>query len=114
MKVLFWNTHNNININTILGEIIIENSVDIIALAEYSDNIDNLIDSLKECGIEMQKYVCSSQRITVIGNINNAIPALQDDKYSFQIINGYICFNIINIDEIDTTINQYICQKNQK
>ena len=41
MKVLFWNTHNNININTILGEIIIENSVDIIALAEYSANIDN-------------------------------------------------------------------------
>lgn len=121
MKVLFWNTHNNININTILGEIIIENGVDIIALAEYSANIDNLIDSLKECGIEMQKYVCSSQRITVIGNINNAIPALQDDKYSFQIINGYIfCFvhlpsqiytnneaaRIITIDRIITDTNK--------
>ena len=43
MKYLFWNTHQNNDINDVLSELIIENDISIILLAEYTANADELI-----------------------------------------------------------------------
>lgn len=53
MNYLFWNTNNRNDINCIL-KILIENlSCDIIGLAEYNDNISNLIKELSEDEYEL-------------------------------------------------------------
>ena len=43
MKFLFWNTHNNKAINPILRELVVENKVDIIILAEYDADESELL-----------------------------------------------------------------------
>ena len=37
MKYLFWNTHKNDDINDVLSELIIENNISMVLLAEYAD-----------------------------------------------------------------------------
>ena len=92
MKILFWNTHNNIDVNAILFELIIENNINIVALAEYTAEINDLLFLLSNHGILMQQYhTVGCERIIIIGDIKNVIPGKQDDHYSFQIIqNKYI------------------------
>ena len=48
MRILFWNTHQNRSINTILGELIIENNASIVVLAEYRADINELINILAQ------------------------------------------------------------------
>lgn len=55
MKVLFWNTHQNKDINPILYEIIVENDISIVILAEYDAQADDLIESLARRGVVMWK-----------------------------------------------------------
>lgn len=87
MKILFWNTHNNKNINHILSELIIDNNVSIAVLAEYEADISNLINSLFEQKIKMWEYnTIGCDRIKIIGDIDDVISGLQDDHYSLQII----------------------------
>lgn len=43
MKIMFWNTYKNTSINQVICEIAREKDVDIIVLAEYQDDIQNLI-----------------------------------------------------------------------
>ena len=45
MKYLFWNTHRNNNINDIISELIIENDILIVLLAEYTAEANDLVDS---------------------------------------------------------------------
>ncbi|MDU7927965.1 MAG: hypothetical protein E7J35_05360 [Veillonella sp.] len=66
MNYLFWNT-NKKKINNILKDIIIENNCDIVALAEYEDDIKSLINSLDKENIDMYEFqmiVCN--RITLL------------------------------------------------
>ena len=46
MKYLFWNTHKNDDINDVLSELIIENNISMVLLAEYAANADELINKL--------------------------------------------------------------------
>lgn len=46
MKYLFWNTHKNIDINPILRDLITENCISIVVLAEYTADINDLIRSM--------------------------------------------------------------------
>lgn len=46
MNIAFWNTHKNKEINEFLMLMIIENDIDIMIIAEYEDNINNLINDL--------------------------------------------------------------------
>ncbi len=48
MKYLFWNTHRNNNINDILSELIIENDISIVLLAEYTAEAKELINILSQ------------------------------------------------------------------
>ena len=49
MKCLFWNTHKNENINSILCDLVIENHISVVVLAEYSADINDLIELLRSC-----------------------------------------------------------------
>ena len=68
MKYLFWNTHKNKCINSILCDLIIENYISVVILAEYAADIDNLIDLLHCCGVSMQRVPTTGcDRIHKIG-----------------------------------------------
>lgn len=40
MKLLFWNTNKNENINNYILGLVEENKIDIVVLAEYNSNIE--------------------------------------------------------------------------
>ena len=98
MRILFWNTHNNENINAILTELILENSVDIVALVEYKAPIDKLLVSISQHGIQMQQYCTTGcEGIMIIGNIFDFKPGEQNDHYSFQIIKSKYIFCCLHL-----------------
>lgn len=89
MKILFWNTHKNSNINNYLKKIIVENTISIIVLAEYSGKIDELINILSHEGMNMHQYFTTGcKRITILGAKKDVEPANQSSYASFQIIGG--------------------------
>ncbi len=92
MKILFWNTHKNTNINSVLSDIIIENSANIIVLAEFVSDIEDLLTTLSLKGISMEEYsTIGCERIKIIGNNHIVTANLQTDHTSFQVIdNKYI------------------------
>lgn len=88
MRILFWNTHQNKNINTVLSELIIENNASIIILAEYSAKIDDLITLLSSYGIIMRQYDSCCERIKLLGSLDCVELRLDDNHYTIQIINN--------------------------
>ena len=89
MKVLFWNTHKNTNINETISELAAENNASIVVLAEYVDSVDGLLSSLLlQYGIKMQRYGSCCERITIIGSVSNVEVRFDSDHTTIQIING--------------------------
>lgn len=87
--MLFWNTHKNENINSTIGELIVENNISIVVLAEYTAKIDDLLNILLlQYGLKMRHYDSCCDRITIIGEINNVEMRLDTDHTTIQIING--------------------------
>ena len=88
MKYLFWNTYNNEKINPVICDLIVENGISIAVLAEYSDNINNLIETLQTRGITMREIpTLGCDRIHILGGIGFRIePHLQTDRASIQVI----------------------------
>ena len=41
LKILFWNTHSN-NVNEYIVNLVIDNGIDVLVMAEYEDNEDEL------------------------------------------------------------------------
>ncbi|MBQ7113679.1 MAG: endonuclease/exonuclease/phosphatase [Clostridia bacterium] len=88
MKVLFWNTHKNNNINSVLLDVIVENEISMVVLAEYTANADQLIALLSDKGILMRRYMATGcDRITVLGSVLNVEPGPQSKYASMQVIN---------------------------
>lgn len=102
MKVLFWNTKNNLQINKILTSLIIENNIDIVVLAEYSDDIDTLLSEISTQGKNMRSFFTSGcKRIKMIGAIENVQPAWQGAHSSIQIVNDkYILCGVHLISKV--------------
>ncbi|MBR5222278.1 MAG: endonuclease/exonuclease/phosphatase [Clostridia bacterium] len=91
MKILFWNTHKNEKINYILSELIIENNVSIVVLAEYTAPMDELLTYMQGQGKTMFPYISvGCDRIKVIGSIDNIKPGYQSKYTTIQIINNDI------------------------
>ena len=92
MKYLFWNTHKNKEINPILCDLIIENDISVVILAEYYADITKLCKLLKTSGVSMQEgTTIGCERISILVNSGVTIePELQTDKATFQIINNSI------------------------
>ncbi|EPY6430835.1 endonuclease/exonuclease/phosphatase family protein [Clostridium sporogenes] len=82
MKYFFWNT-NKKTINNYIKELIIENQYDIVALAEYEDNINELIDDLKKNKIKMYKIINPGcKRITLITKVKpKYIKSFSESEY---------------------------------
>lgn len=87
MKILFWNTSKNPRINSYIQDIIIDNKIDIIVLAEYKANIDSLKSMLYKYDINMNQYESiGCDRITLLGNYKDIEPAFQNAYCSLQVI----------------------------
>lgn len=89
MRLLFWNTHKNENINEYIVKLVEENGIDILILAEYNSNIESL-DNLLD---ESRKKLCrcntiGSERIKIWSNYCNIEPGTQNKYYSLQIVNN--------------------------
>lgn len=99
MKYLFWNTHKNKNINSILCDLIVENCVSVVALAEYYADINDLIELLRSRGVSMQQFPTSGcERIHILGNTVLQIePHLQTDRSSIQIIGKNIILCCVHL-----------------
>lgn len=87
MRVLFWNTHKNANINPTICELAVENNISIIVLAEYIASLDGLLESLKQHGIEMGPFVSCCERIRILGVADNVEPRFENDHTTIQIVN---------------------------
>lgn len=90
MKYLFWNTHKNEKINSVLCDLITENGISVVVLAEYTANMNELIQLLDRNGISMQQYpTIGCDRIQLLGVTGLDVePHLQVDRYSIQVINS--------------------------
>ena len=92
MKYLFWNTHKNVHINSILCDLVVENDISMIILAEYEANIDELVDSLRDREIRMEVAIttgCERLRILKIRGLK-VEPLRQSDHVTIQLVNDSI------------------------
>ena len=87
MKILFWNTHNNQDINTTLSELILENRASIVVLAEYAADMDTLISLLSSHGLNMKQYINCCDRIKMMGCVDDVEPKMDTQHTTIQVIN---------------------------
>lgn len=90
MKYLFWNTHKNKRINSVLCNLIIENSISVVVLAEYTADMNELIEFVHSRGVSMQQFpTIGCDRIHILGKTGiNIEPQLQTDHSSIQVIDS--------------------------
>lgn len=88
MRFLFWNTYNNININSIVQSMVNELGVDVLILAEYKADFRHLQFLLNKHDQEYQKAITDGcPRIHLWYRADSCVPSVQTDYYSIQIIN---------------------------
>lgn len=100
MKYLFWNTYRNADINSILSDLIVENKISVVILAEYVAEMDELIKLLSLKGVSMMQYPTTGcDRICILGKISLAMkPQLQTDYYSIQIIDDNLVLCCVHLN----------------
>lgn len=89
MKYFFWNT-NKQKVNEYIKELMLENNYDIIALAEYEDNIKNILSEFKKHGINMYNIKTPGcQRVKLITKIKpeNIEYCSETEYYTIKILN---------------------------
>lgn len=87
MKYLFWNTYHNNDINDVLSELIIDNDISIVMLAEYTADPNELIGKLASKEICMQKYSSCCERISMFGRVEDIQYRTDSDHSVIRIIN---------------------------
>lgn len=99
MKILFWNTNRNKEINKYVASLVQDNNIDVLVLAEYKDDGKNLCAQLKKDNINLDSCNTSGcERISVFSNYVNVEAGFQNKYCSIQIIkNSYIlcCMHLI-------------------
>ena len=92
LRICFWNTNKNIEINKYIVDIMCENNVDIFVLAEYTADFEKLQLQLRNCKYETEKSITvGCDRITILKRKYNMEPGFQNKYCSLQIIdNKYI------------------------
>lgn len=92
MKYLFWNTKQNKLINQILCDLVDENDISIIVLAEYEADIEELIHLLHNRGIFMKPAITAGcERIKALTIERLRIePMRQSDYATIQFLDGSI------------------------
>lgn len=100
MRFLFWNTHNNKSINDVLTDVIIENRIDIVVLAEYAADVFKLCERLVNQGCGMFPYPSGvNNRLTIIGSASvvNVSAETQTQYESIQYINDDLILCCIHL-----------------
>ena len=88
MRLLFWNTHKNKDINPYIASLVLDNEIDILALSEYDANIDELNAMFKDNNQRLIKCnTLGCDRIDVWSSYVNIKSGIQEKYYSIQIIN---------------------------
>jgi len=87
LKYLFWNTHRNNNINDILSELIIENDISIVLLAEYTAEVKELINILAQKNLNLTEYGSCSERIKIFGRVESIQHRIDTDNAIIRIVN---------------------------
>ena len=86
MRFLFWNTYENTNINSVLCNIVVEQKINVITLAEYKSDLNDLIKRLWLNGVIVQQYITAGcERIIALGTEKSVAPNLQDKYYTIQL-----------------------------
>ena len=57
MRIVFWNTNKNENINEYISDIIVEQEIDILVLAEYESDIEELKKMLELYNIVIEQAI---------------------------------------------------------
>lgn len=87
MRILFWNTHNNEKINPILAEIILEQRISVVALAEYTADASELLELLSDNQVYMTPYFTAGcNRIKLFGTVDDVSPGAHTTYASIQIM----------------------------
>ena len=99
MKYLFWNTNKNVDINPILCDLIAENDISMIVLAEYVADIDELVDSLRERGILMKvAKVMDCERLQFLGVKRLKVKPLLDLTFAtIKLVNDSIILCCVHL-----------------
>lgn len=99
MKYTFWNTHKNKDINVHLQNLIEEYSPDIVALAEYEANGEELENKLKLCGLDYVFISKIASRLDLFykGNRKEVIHCNESKYYTIKIISNNKKKQIISI-----------------
>ena len=85
LRIMFWNTHHKNTINPVIFNIVQEKKIDIVALAEYSDDINTLCSELK-----MHKFFSEGcNTIVTLGKRKKVDPGVQAERYTIQIIDNH-------------------------
>ncbi len=86
MRVLFWNTHNN-KINPYIANLVQDYCIDVLIMAEYNADKDELALLLKEHQQSLIQYnTFGCDRIQFWSSYADVEAAIQDPYYSIQII----------------------------
>ena len=99
MRVAFWNTHNNPGINLIITKMIVEKNIDLVILAEYASNLNQLIDYVNCQGRRYRAYFTGGcQRIRMLGSVENVDPGPMQDYYALQIIDKNVLLCALHLN----------------
>lgn len=89
MRLLFWNTHKNEHINKYILRLVEENEIDILIVAEYNSNMEELDTMLDGSRKKLSRCnTIGSERIKIWSNYCSTAPGFQDKYFSLQIINS--------------------------
>lgn len=89
MKILFWNTNRNTNINNYVASLVLDYDVDILVLAEYNADKEQLQMLMDEKHRKLIRANAEgSKRIDIWTNYVDIKEGQQHNYYSIQIIKG--------------------------
>lgn len=88
MRYLFWNTNKKKGINKYLKQLIFEYRPDIVGLAEYDDNMDELINMLLKTGQMYYSPPSLGSRIVTISKFKNEL-VKHGTENTYFVVKGY-------------------------
>lgn len=91
MKYLFWNTHKNESINSLVCDLVKENDIAVVMLAEYNADSNELLEMLSKERVELKEYGSCSERIKIFGKV---------EKISYRTDTEHAIIRVINDKDI--------------
>lgn len=98
MKVAFWNTYGNEHIDSYLCSLVLDNKLDIIVMAEYKGDENQLLNNLLMNNLIFKKMETNGcTRICAYSVFKNVKPGQQAPYYSIQILNNKYIFCFVHL-----------------